>query len=332
MDSRLKTALARRADLLGEPHRAAVRLFDGYREGLPGVVVELYERTLVGLDHRREPEGFAAELERWLHELSAELGFVRSAVIKARRALDRQHRLGRVVLGDEATVAKRVEEDGVRFRVDLTAYQDTTLFLDTRVLRRYLAKEMAGKRVLNTFAYSGSLGVAALKAGAKQVVNTDKSKPLLNLAKESYSLNGLAISKADFIADDFFTVAARLRKSERLFDTVIVDPPYLAEGDRARVDVATDLEALVDKVRPLVGHGGSLVLVVNALFMSGDALMQCFARLAKDGYIAFEQRLDVLGDCAPPLASELACADPTPFNHPTKIAVLRLTRRDQRVA
>lgn len=308
------------------------------------MVLDVYGTTLVVFDHTgREPTAgeagtpsdsawtpIAAELA---DATMARLPFLKTAIYKP-RAFDPVTGRGVMMRGDEQHVTRSVEEDGVRYAVRLLLHQDATFYLDTRNLRAFLRREAKGKRVLNTFAYSGSLGVAARAAGAKQVVQTDRSKDMLTVAKDSYALNGFAVERACFVAGDFFDVAARLRKSGDLFDLVVIDPPVFADSPRGRVDLSESFGRIVDKVRPLVGDGGRLVVVNNSLFVSGAELDATLQSVVGEAYASVEERIDIAEDCAPPRAAESAPlpADPSPYNHPTKIAVLRLKRRDGRKA
>ena len=102
--------------------------------------------------------------------------------------------------------------------------QDASFYLDTRNLRHWLLDNMAGKTILNTFAYTGSLGVAAMAGGAQRVVQTDINHKFLNLAKTSYTLNGFPIDKSNFMATDFFQAIGRYKSTKTQFDCVILDP------------------------------------------------------------------------------------------------------------
>lgn len=73
--------------------------------------------------------------------------------------------------------------------LDLTLNQDCSFYLDTHNLRKYLIQNMAGKSVLNCFAYTGALGIAALAGGARNVVQTDLNKAALTLAQQSIQFN-----------------------------------------------------------------------------------------------------------------------------------------------
>jgi 23S rRNA (cytosine1962-C5)-methyltransferase len=83
--------------------------------------------------------------------------------------------------------------------------RDASLYLDTRNLRQWALGHLEGKTVLNTFAYTGSLGVAARAAGASRVIQFDRNRLFLNVAKTTYTLNGFPIDKKDFQTGDFWT-------------------------------------------------------------------------------------------------------------------------------
>src|SRR5262249_18608183 len=142
------------------------------------------------------------------------------------------------------------------------------------------------------------------------------------------------VRRADFRAADFFVETARLRREGALFDCAFLDPPFFSTAASGRVDLERDFAALVDKVRPLVGDRGRLVAVNNSLYVSGPGYEHAVAALAADGYLELEARLPVSDDVtglARPGPAHLP-TDPSPYNHPTKIAVLRVKRRDGRKA
>ena len=156
------------------------RLFNGFYEGCPGLALDRYGSTLVILDH-----GIAAdspvtfqELADWA--LSSDLG-IDSVLLKQRQAKDPAARNGRLLAG--ASLPQKITEEGIRYALDLQMNQDAGFYLDTRNLRRWLREHAEGKKVLNTFAYTGSLGVAAGMGGAVQVFQTDLDKKFLEFAK-----------------------------------------------------------------------------------------------------------------------------------------------------
>jgi 23S rRNA (cytosine1962-C5)-methyltransferase len=320
---------ARRLALEG-PRDAAVRLFDGFREGWPGLVVDLYARTLVLYDRDASAEraGRVAAL------VASRVPGVRAAIRKARHGRDPAERNGLPIPGFDGAPDREVVEHGVRYAIELTLNRDASFYLDTRELRRLLKAELAGARVLNAFAYTGSLGVAARAAPAAEVIHLDRTRRFLEVARASYALNGFEVRRRDFRARDFFVEAASLRREGALFDAVIVDPPFFSTDARGTVDLERGMERLLNKVRPLVADGGRIFAVNNGLFVPGSAYLAALEGLGRDGYVTLESVVPVPDDVLGPARSGPVPypADPAPFAHPTKIAVLRVRRKDARGA
>jgi 23S rRNA (cytosine1962-C5)-methyltransferase len=245
----------------------------------------------------------------------------------ARHASSPEERRGRLLFG--ASPSRKIREHGVWYALDLTLHQDATFYLDTRNLRKWAIENLHGKSVLNTFAYTGSLGVAALAGGASRVVHIDLDRQFLNLAKTSYTLNGFPIRKADFIAGDFFAEISRLKRSGERFDCVFLDPPFFSKTSRTRLDLSTDSTRLINKARPLINDGGWLVTVNNALYVGGREYLSALEALCADGYLHLIDLIPVPDDCTGYPETRLIepVADPAPFNHSTKIAVLEVKHK-----
>ena len=307
----------------------AYRLFNGFYEGCPGLAIDRYGSTLVILDH-----GIAAdspvtfqELADWA--LSSEFG-IDSILLKQRQAKDSAARNGRLLAG--ASLPQKITEEGIRYALDLQMNQDAGFYLDTRNLRRWLREHAEGKKVLNTFAYTGSLGVAAGMGGAAQVFQTDLDQKFLEFARKSWQLNELDSSNTQIQPGDFFKISDRLRRQERLFDIVILDPPFFSTTQAGRVDWQKQSTRLINKVRPLVGHGGQLVVINNSLFLPGVDFMTELQALCESAYLSFREIIPIPEDITgfPNTIMDAPPVDPSPFNHPTKITILDVVRKDQR--
>lgn len=324
-------ALAARTGLMEEPHQGAFRLFNGFLEGSPDLVMDLYARTLVVFNYASDPSSMQPQVDsawRWALD---RLTWLKAVVLKSRGA-EEEERRGKLLWGQSPD--RRIREHGVWYAIDLTLNLDASFYLDTRNLRRWAMDHLAGKRVLNSFAYTGSLGVAAAAGGASQVVQLDLNRRFLNLAKDSYALNGFAVHKADFLSGDFWVVTNQIKRAGTLFDCVFVDPPFFSTTNRGTVDLVAHSHRVINKVRPLVGHNGWLVAINNALFLSGAEYLAMLEQLCADGYLTIEEFIPVPQDITgyPGTIAGQPPADPAPFNHSTKIAVLRATRKDQRAA
>ncbi len=310
----------------------AFRLFNGFLEGCPGLAVDLYGRTVVVHDYAGDQPAAQSLLARVLHHLQERLAWVQAVVVKQREAGRSEMRGGVVVHGQ--VLDRKIRELGVWYAIDLRLNMDASLYLDTRNLRGWAMDHLSGQSILNTFAYTGSLGVAALAGGASRVVQLDLNRRFLDLARASYALNGFPVRRQDFLVGDFWLHINRLKRSGQLFDCVMVDPPFFSLTSRGRVDLISDYQRVINKVRPLVGHGGTLIVINNALFVSGAAYSRLLEQLCADGYLAVERMVPVPADFTGFAETRVGQppADPAPFNHSTKIAILRVKRKDQRSA
>ena len=203
----LDAALAARAGLLDERHETGGRLFAGFYEGCPELVVDVVGRTLVLHNYADPPAAGAARVEAALAFYRQRLPWLQCAVVKPRAGTDPATRCGRVCDGGEPD--RRVLENGVSYAVDLLLNRDTSFYFDTRNLRDWLRTQLSGRTVLNLFAYTGQLGAAALAGGASRVVQLDRNAAFLKLARQTYRLNGRRADPADFRADDFWVACAR---------------------------------------------------------------------------------------------------------------------------
>ena len=317
-----------RLPLLDEGKQSAVRLFNGFTEGLPALTVDLYGQTLLFFTHKiTENESLRLAEAALTYYLSALPG-IRCAILKQRSSSEASKRQGTILFGSLPDTL--LLENGIQYAIDLLVNQDAGFYLDTRNLRAWLKQHSRGRTVLNTFAYTGSLGVAALAGGAQEVTQLDRNGRFLQLAQQSVRLNGLDDSKMNCSAVDFFVGVGQMKKSRKIFDLVILDPPYFSLTERGRVDLVNDVGRLVNKVRPLVSDGGKLVVVNNALYLSGQAFLQAIEELGKDGYITVETMIPVPEDFTgyPATRKGHPPADPAPFNHSTKIVILKIKRKE----
>jgi 23S rRNA (cytosine1962-C5)-methyltransferase len=326
----LEAALAARAALVDPEHRGAFRAFHGHLEGDPRFVVDVYGATAAVYRHGPASTEHDAALDALVSRLRATLPWLRAVVVKARDGATDAERRGRSVwAAPGAAPDTEVLEHGVRYAVDLQLNQDAGLYLDTRELRRWLLEHAEGRTVLNTFAYTGSLGVAARAGGAARVVHTDLSARFLAVAKASYALNGFRVDRRDFVARDFFSYVRGAKLRGERYDLVIVDPPFFSTTAGGTVDLARDAVRLINKVRPLVRSGGRLVVVNNALFLSGATWWAQLEALGAGGWVAIERLIEVPRDATgyPHTRVGALPVDPAPFAHATKIAVLTVRHR-----
>lgn len=155
-----------------------------------------------------------------------------------------------------------VTEQGARFRVHLLRGLNHGFFLDMSEGRRWVREHVAahpGLKVLNLFAYTCAFSVAALQAGARQVINMDMSGGALGIGKQNHQLNGLTAG-ASFMPHDVFSSWGKITRSGP-YGLIILDPPSYQKGSFvADKDYARLMRRLPDLLLP----GGHVLLCLNS--------------------------------------------------------------------
>ena len=321
----LEQTIEARQPLFDAAHHTAFRLFNGFSEGDPDLVIDLYASTLVFHNYAEDVEYGHSLVHEAQNFLRNQFSWIRAAIIKTRNGKTQEEKRGQLIPGDKP--ARKILEHGVWYAIDLTMNRDASFYLDTRNLRQWLINNMEDKSVLNTFAYTGSLGVAASASGAGRVIQLDLNRHFLTFAKDSYALNGFPIHKNDFIASDFFPAVAKFKRDGTTFDCVLIDPPLFSTTSKGNVDLVHESARLINKIRPLINDGGMLVSINNALYVSGKDYMQTLEMLCKDGYLKIRELIPVPEDIVGYNRVSAPITDPSPFNHSTKIAILDVKRK-----
>lgn len=319
----------KRKHLVDAEHQTAFRVFNGFYEGLPGVIIDIYAKTIVISDHTETPQLNNQDIAELQELLLRCFPWAVSILLKIRNAVDRAGCNGKLIFGSE--LPKSVTEAGVKYALNLTLNQDDSFYLDTRNLRDWLKQNMGGKTLLNTFAYTGTLGVAAMAGGAVKVIQTDNSEKFLRIAKNSSLLNNNSGTKPAYLEMDFFRMVDRFKTSGTLFDCVILDPPFFSQSRFGKVDIAREFVKLINKVRPLIAHEGCLIAINNGLYVPGNEVIKEFEKLSLSGYIELTEIIPVPEDVCgyPDTVVSRPPVDPAPYNHATKISILNILRKDK---
>ena len=224
---RIGAALALRKTWIDPAQTSACRLVHAESDGLPGLVVDRYNDTLV-------LQILSAGAERWQKTITAALTelldpeciYERSDV--AVRELEGLSPRTGILAGQLPKQPTVIHENGLRFEVDLVGGQKTGFYLDQRDNRQFCRQIAAGRSVLNGFAFTGGFTAYALAGGADSVLSIDSSEEALQLAQKNVECNGLPSDKCQWIAGDMFAQLRTLRDRGQQFDLVVLDPPKFA--------------------------------------------------------------------------------------------------------
>jgi 23S rRNA (cytosine1962-C5)-methyltransferase len=274
---RIERAVGQRRALMGVA--GAMRLIHGESDGLPGIVADRYDDTVV-------LQLNSAGADRWRDTVADAL----LETDGTRRVWERSDAEVRQLEGLPPVTAplrgaaepKRVviEEEGVRFGIDLEQGHKTGFYLDQRDNRQQLRALAAGRDMLDCFCYSGGFALNAAAGGASSVVGVDSSAEALQLARANAELNGLP--QPEWIQGDVFELLRKFRDSRRSFDLVVLDPPKFAPTTAHAEKAARaykDINLLAFK---LLRPGGLLMTFSCSGGVSADLFQKIVAGAALD--------------------------------------------------
>jgi len=205
----------------------AYRLIYAESDGIPGLIVDRYSEMLV-------LQSLTAGSEYWKETLAdillEETGL--SSIYERSdadvRALEGMQSIALTIRGPELRSPVTINEDDLKFKVNLSGGQKTGFYLDQRQNRLRVRELANGRDALDCFCYSGGFTLNALAGGASAVVAVDSSAEALALGRENVSLNGEQAERVEWREGDVFQELRKFRDEGRSFDLVILDPPKFA--------------------------------------------------------------------------------------------------------
>ena len=205
----------------------AIRLIFGEADGLPGLVVDQYDKLLVcqflsaGADHWKE-----VIVQILAQQTGCESIYERSdAAVRQREGLELHTGL---LFGKPLEPEVLVQENGIAYLVDPINGHKTGFYIDQRDNRRLVMELAENRSVLNMFCYTGGFSLAALKGGARHVTSVDSSGDALAIAKKQTRLNEFDENRATWLDQDAFETLKNLRVAENYYDLIVLDPPKFA--------------------------------------------------------------------------------------------------------
>jgi 23S rRNA (cytosine1962-C5)-methyltransferase len=285
---RIARAISLRKELLRDT--TGYRLVHGEGDGLPGVVVDRYDRFAV---LKLYSAGLTPHRPAILEALRAEVDGL--AGVYGRDEIPRDDDedeggapAGRVLWGAEPPEHIETYEHGMKVLVDVRRGQKTGHFLDQRENRRMVRDLARGRaEALNLFSYTGGFSVAAALGGATHVVSVDTDQDAIALARENFKANGLDMADHAFSTEDCFDLLARYKKEGRRFDLVVCDPPAFAKSQKAVESAVAGYASLNRAALAVLAPGGLLVTAS----CSARVTVEMFTDAVKEA--AFKARVDL---------------------------------------
>ena len=232
--------------------KAGISCYRIYDHDLPEFpfCLEFYDDKLYVAEYKRHHGMTDEEHDVWMQKsLDVISGVLQVPVEKIFCKLreKKKGRLGQYQKLDDKQHEFIVEENGLKFIVNLGDYLDTGLFLDHRITRQMVREQSRDKKILNLFAYTGSFSVYAASGGAAEVVTVDLSNTYLEWAERNMQLNGFVDpSKYKFIHADVRQYLKTIPAD--YFDLVVLDPPTFSNSKRMEdfLDIQRDHSRLIN--------------------------------------------------------------------------------------
>lgn len=249
--------------------RLGVSCYRVYDHDLPEfpLCIEFYGNKLYVAEYRRRHGMTEEEHDRWMEATIAVIADVLGVLtddIFLRLRQRKTGRLGQYQRLDQAKNEFVVEENGLKFIVNLSDYLDTGLFLDHRVTRQLVREQSAGKRVLNLFAYTGSFSVYAAAGQGREVVTVDLSRTYLQWAERNMELNGfIDEERYKFLHADVKQYLQTITNG--YFDIIVMDPPTFSNSKRMEdiLDIQRDHVILINQCLDGLAANGVLYFSTN---------------------------------------------------------------------
>jgi 23S rRNA (cytosine1962-C5)-methyltransferase len=253
---RITTAFHQRKSFgLSNAHTNAYRLIHGEGDGLPGLIIDVYDTIAVVQTHSL---GMHADRNNITNALINVLeDSINTVYYKSKTTLpgNQEDTELQGYLNGNSNCPAIVRENDLQFLVNWEEGQKTGFFLDQRDNRKLLGEFSAGKAVLNTFCYTGGFSVYALKFGASLVHSVDASEKAIELSKRNLELNGFDPIKHSCYAIDTFEF---LKGKEGVYDLIVLDPPAFAKHRDSRHQAVKGYQRLNAEAMKVIKPGGIL--------------------------------------------------------------------------
>ena len=260
------------------------RLIFGEADFLPGLVIDKFSDVLVVESLALGIDRMKMKIVELLKEVLAEDGIEIRGVYERSdakvRELEGMERY-KGFLGEPFDTKVEIEENGVRYLVDVKEGQKTGFFLDQKYNRKAIGRLCRGAEVLDCFTHTGSFALNAGLAGASHVIGVDASQLGVEQARENAALNHLE-DRVEFLCADVFDLLPELERQGKKFDVVILDPPAFTKSRNSIKKAVKGYREINLRAMKLVKDGGYLATCSCSHFMDYQLFTQTIGQAARN--------------------------------------------------
>ena len=267
------------------------RLIFGEADFLPGLVVDKFSDVLVvqslalGID-RLKMEILGILKKILLEDGICIRGIYERSDVKVRRREGME--LYKGFIGPEFPTLVQIEENGVKYQVDVRDGQKTGFFLDQKYNRLAIQKLCRGGKVLDCFTHTGSFALNAGVAGAREVLGVDASQLAVDQAESNARLNHLE-DRVKFLCADVFELLPELEEKGETYDVVILDPPAFTKSRSSVKNAVRGYREINLRAMKLVKEGGFLATCSCSHFMDYELFTKTIAQAAGNAHKRLRQ-------------------------------------------
>lgn len=260
------------------------RVIFGEADFLPGLVIDKFSDVLVVESLALGIDRLKLEIVDLLKEELAKDGMIIRGVYErsdAKVRLNEGMERTKGFLSEEFDTDVEIEENGVKYLVDVKDGQKTGFFLDQKYNRLAIQKLCKDARVLDCFTHTGSFALNAAVAGAREVTGVDASELAVAQATKNAELNGVQ-DRAKFICRDVFELLPELEKQGEKYDVVILDPPAFTKSRNSVKNAIKGYREINLRGMKLVKDGGFLATCSCSHFMTYELFTETIGQAARN--------------------------------------------------
>ena len=275
---KLKTALHYRTtiNVANNNETNVYRFIFGEADGLPGLIIDNYNQHFVIQCHSIGMHKHIQLIGEALKRLFEQT--IQTIYDKSAETLPKVYASGiknGFIFGSSSSTI--VSEYGNEFIIDWVNGQKTGFFIDQRENRKLLADYSKGKKVLNTFCYTGGFSIYAAKAGASAVHSVDVSKIAIELTNKNAECNQLENHSSSAV--DTFDF---LKTAGKDYDIIVLDPPAFAKSRKVSHNAVMGYKRLNAEAMKIIKPGGIIFTFSCSQVINRDLFFNTITSAAMD--------------------------------------------------
>lgn len=286
--NRIRPALEKRKKLSDVTN--AYRAVFSEADGLPGLIIDIYDKTAVFQVLTLGMESFKEVIVAGINEILGPEYVYEKSTSPFRRIEGLKDAAG--WWGKPGSSQIEIFEGRMKFLVDIENGHKTGFYLDQRRSRMGLEGLSKDRRVLDLFCYTGAFSVSSAVFGASSVIGVDVKEAWLELARRNASLNDV-FRKTEFIKADAFSYLSNMRDKAERFDLIIIDPPSFLKTRESIKSASKGYRQLNTSAMKLLNDGG----ILTTFSCSHNMPNEVFSGILKEAANETNKKITILKRC-----------------------------------